>query len=630
MASPDIFLTTRTRPTIAVPQQIPTIAVPQQIPTVATQQRIPTVATPQRIPTVAVPQQIPTVAVPQRIPIVAIQQQIPIVSQRIPTVATSRQIPTVPQRQIPIVATPQQIPIVPQQMVAQREIREIELRPKQIEWANRAYNILLNNYGYIDTSRMGSGKTFIVIWLAKVIGIRLLIICPVTMENVWRTITTTYGIPVIDIISYASLRSKTGYQPRHGYLYRYDNITEEGRRTTSFVPTQKYIQLIDEGILLVFDEIQNIKNKSGQYKAASAMIHQIIVRGGRSRFGLLSGTPFDDETHAINLLRLIGYIRSPRLYQNNYLGTTVPEGLQELITACRTINRHETDLILNETPINRENVTKLAYILYTRVVKPNISGSMPPPDIHGLFNIKNGFFNINPKSAEELREGLIQLAKALKLNRIRNALEAGNINMQAINEEITEQPLDLGSVTLALVKIENAKIYDMARVAEYILSNFQGSKVIVSLNYTSSIKSLEILLHKYSPLLLYGNIKKQQRTDTINLFNTNPNYRVLIMNTAVGGVGVSLHDTIGNSPRYMLISPSYKLLDIIQAGGRIYRDGTMSDAVVRVFYGKGDFMAEDKILAALARKTLVLKGVIDEHLDDYLILPGEYPNEIEM
>ena len=102
------------------------------------------------------------------------------------------------------------------------------------------------------------------------------------------------------------------------------------------------------------------------------------------------------------------------------------------------------------------------------------------------------------------------------------------------------------------------------------------------------------------------------------------------MNTAVGGVGISLHDTVGNAPRFMLISPSHKLLEIIQAASRIYRDGTMSNAYVRVFYGKGNVGAEISILQALARKTTILKGVIDEHLNDLLLLPGEYPTEEEL
>lgn len=328
---PTVSISQVATPQVAIPQvAIPEVAIPRlTIPQVATPKlttskiSIPQAATPKvTIPQVATPQvtipkiSIPIVATPKvTIPQVAIPKiSIPqVATPKIPTAASLIKPITIPNGTSSI----------------EQEFQEIELRPRQLEWANKAYNILLHNYGYIDTSRMGSGKTFVLIWLAKAIGIRLLIVCPVIMQNVWKSITETYGIPTIGIISYASLRSKRGYQPSHIFLRRHDDgITEQGTKTLTFTPTQKYLRLVDEGIMVVFDEMQNIKNKSAQYKAAAALLHPIILRGGASRFALLSGTPFDEEEHAINLLKLIGYIRSPRLYYyDTYTHTTVLEGM---------------------------------------------------------------------------------------------------------------------------------------------------------------------------------------------------------------------------------------------------------------------------------------------------------------
>jgi hypothetical protein len=130
-------------------------------------------------------------------------------------------------------------------------------------------------------------------------------------------------------------------------------------------------------------------------------------------------------------------------------------------------------------------------------------------------------------------------------------------------------------------------------------------------------------------LILNGEIPPKKRGIIVQAFNENPNQRVLIMNTAVGGVGISLHDTRGDSPRFMLISPSYKLLEVTQAAGRIYRDGTSSDAVVRMFYGDGIAQSETGILTAMANKTKILEGAIDNEGSDALILPGNYETEIE-
>lgn len=130
---------------------------------------------------------------------------------------------------------------------------------------------------------MRSGKTYVTLKF----GFRLLIICPIIAQDVWRRTAAEYGVPVLDIISYQSLRSQTGRQPKHGFLNRHDNNTEGGIHQVNFSPTRSYLDLVDQGIMVVCDEIQNIKNNSAQYKACNALIRPIIEGGGRSRFGLL-------------------------------------------------------------------------------------------------------------------------------------------------------------------------------------------------------------------------------------------------------------------------------------------------------------------------------------------------------
>ena len=514
----------------------------------------------------------------------------------------------IPQARAPFNRAP-----VPSPVYAKVAAKELVLRPWQVDWAEQARNILLRNHGYIDTSRMGSGKTYVTLWLARTFRFRLLVICPVIMIDVWKRTAAEYGIPVVDIISYQSLRSQKNHQPKHGYLERYDNVTDGGNRQLNFVPTQAYLDLVGQGIMVVFDEIQNIKSISAQYKACSALLRPITSAGGRSRFGLLSGTPFDKEEHAVNLLKLMGYIRSHRLY--NYIRETreiVLEGMQELIDACNHIDRDETGRVLSEIPIAKSKMAHLCYTLYVRVIKVSISGAMPSPTtIKGSFDVKNGLFNINREKSEQLRSAIAELADAVHFNE-----RTGVADFRADN---------IGAVTTALVHIENAKIEDFARVATNILVSEKGSKVIISVNYTSSIEQIRNLLIMFSPLVLNGSIPARQRAPIVAAFNENPLNRVLIMNTAVGGVGISLHDTVGDAPRFMLMSPSYKLLEVTQAAGRIYRDGTISDATVRMFYGRGAGTTETNILNAMARKTQVLRGTLEENVTQDIVLPGEYP-----
>jgi hypothetical protein len=508
------------------------------------------------------------------------------------------------------------LPVIPRlASLFEVKVKDLELRPWQIDWAHRASDILLRNHGYIDTSRMRSGKTFVTLWLAKKFSFRVLIVCPVIAIDVWKRTAAEYGVDVIDIISYQSLRSQKNHQPKHGLLQRLDSFVGK-RNHVHFYPTKQYSDFINTGIFVIFDEIQNIKNNSDQYKACSSLILPLLS-GGRSRFGLLSGTPFDKEDHAVNLLRLIGYIRSPRLF--SVLPDSkelVLEGLQDLIDACRFINSSETDLVLSDLPPVKRNIPSLCYSLYIRVVKAHMSGAMTAPtDITGSFTVANGFYSICPDRASDLSAALADLALAVRFN---EGAGTAKINADSI-----------GAVTKALVRIENSKTLDWSRVASQSLTSDPSLKVVISVNYSSTITDLKSLLLPFDPLVLNGDVPAPKRSSIVQLFNDDPSHRLLLMNTSVGGVGISLYSPLPHSPRLMFLSPSYKLLDVTQAAARIYGPGMTSSATVHMFYGLGVGASESGILSALARKTQILKGTLDLDVTPDLVLPGDYPSFYE-
>jgi hypothetical protein len=91
-------------------------------------------------------------------------------------------------------------------------------------------------------------------------------------------------------------------------------------------------------------------------------------------------------------------------------------------------------------------------MLYIKVIKKNISGSMPAPTtVRGKFDVKNGFYHISDGRTEQLKIAIAALAKAVGFNE-----RTGTTNMRAEN---------IGAVTTALYQIELANVDDLARVA---------------------------------------------------------------------------------------------------------------------------------------------------------------------
>lgn len=238
----------------------------------------------------------------------------------------------------------------------------------------------------------------------------------------------------------------------------------------------------------------------------------------------------------------------------------------------------------------------------------NICGYMPKVDI------KNGFYNITNENDKTF------LCRAIDDLIIATNYDCDTGTVGTI--------VSLAAITKTWIDAECAKTYDMARQARKILIEILKSKCIIILNYSKCIHIVARYLSDYEPLILNGEMSMSQRNSIIKSFNEDPNYRVLIVNSTVG-VGISLHDMIGNAPRYMFISPSYKLMETCQNINRIYRSGTMSDVTVRIFYGNGEGLIESNIINAMTKKSEVLKGALDDVVRENIILPGDYETYYE-
>lgn len=496
--------------------------------------------------------------------------------------------------------------------------KPIILRPWQIEWSERISDILVSRHGYIDTSRLGAGKTFVTLYIAQKFNLRPLVICPVTVKDVWMKVIEEYKIPYINIISYRSLASVWSKQPKHGFLRRHDYIKttkKRGTRKVDFYPTEKYLDLLlQKNVLIVLDEVQSVKNDNAQNKSCRTLIGSMYDLPTQSRFALLSGTPFDKPIHAENLFRVMGFLRGRTLKSGKDLS-----GINEVIEKCSAIDPVTTaQVLMGKLSIKTriDTARNLLYELWLEVIKPAMSGAMPTPtNISAEFEPRNTFYKLHLDRLLEMSEAIEKLKNIVQYD--------------AENDTIALTGDFGGYIFSVLVSVENAKIEIFIHQALRYLQENNNNKVIVALNYYSTIEPVAEALAYYDPLILTGSVPPRDRKDVIQAFNENPSYRLLIMNTLVGGMGISLHDTSGDYPRVMLISPSFRLIEMAQAAGRIYRDNTRSIAKVRVVYVK-EFPEEFLIYKKLSEKSGVVHSLLEDDLSQDVIFPGEYPAEMEV
>ncbi|GAQ93138.1 hypothetical protein KFL_013200020, partial [Klebsormidium nitens] len=235
----------------------------------------------------------------------------------------------------------------------------IVLLPSQQPHVAKLWNILRRHAFALDFSSLGSGKTFSSSKIALELEMpHVVVICPVSVQPKWQEMHEKYGVPIKHNLSYCGIRSMKGKQPKHGLLTRRDYTVAvpqprgEPRRVekTDFGITNAFRSLLAEGVLLIADEMQHLKNVSSQFAACQTLIKAIkesCEAGGRSRVLMLSGSPIDKQEQAVTLFRSLNVMHHAELCKfNPGLRQMELRGISDIIEFCRSVDPVATDRIL--------------------------------------------------------------------------------------------------------------------------------------------------------------------------------------------------------------------------------------------------------------------------------------------
>ena len=171
-----------------------------------------------------------------------------------------------------------------------------------------------------------------------------------------------------------------------------------------------------------------------------------------------------------------------------------------------------------------------------------------------------------------------------------------------------DQKFPVVELLRARQKMELLKVDTFIEQAEDILE--EGSSVVIFLEFLESIDAVAKGLEKHKPLVMCGGVDAADRQLIVEQFQSNEKY-VLILQSRVGGVGLSLHDLHGR-PRVALISPSYSATTFKQVLGRIRRTGGKSPAIQRVVYIPAS--VESQIIKSVKKKINNLDLLYDADL----------------
>jgi hypothetical protein len=415
------------------------------------------------------------------------------------------------------------------------EAAEDLLRPYQVPAVATLLEALRLHKFTIDASETGLGKTFTAGAASRNMEMNVGVVCPANVVTKWTdTLIDIFGIEPEFVLSYNKLR--TG---KTDYLSRYD-----GGDRTHFE-----WHAVDD-VLLIFDEIHECANST-----------------------------------SLNARMLRAAIRNPYVY---VLG----------LSATATQDPRKMDDIGWGLGLHSKNNFWDWCLRYG--CKPGFFGGLDfnPKSKRGKQGLANIHATIFPRRAARLRRTDPDVAKDLPDNvvivevvdiekvkvseEMKDILDAELAKIQAsMDSDATkaeEKEMEVSSLVTNTRERQLSELGKVPFMYDRLMELLdQGRHVGIFLQFSGSILAMEKLIAKDKEARwrkYVGGMTRKKRDEVIKEFNENK-IPILILQGDAGSASIDLHDTI---------SPGYSAIKLIQALGRMDRNGAKSDILQYIVF----------------------------------------------
>lgn len=385
-------------------------------------------------------------------------------------------------------------------------------------------NAYLNNQCILDASDTGTGKTYTTCYLAKIMNLKLFVICPKSIINTWKNVSNIFDVKYYGITNYELLQYCKYYTQESGN--KRIKGTYISKNNNNII---KYKWNLPSDTLLVFDEAHRCKNEktvnSHILMAASQISTKIL---------LLSATIADKPEY----FKIAGYIMN--FYPH-------PRHFRKWWKNILNENKHTNGLKTVHSKIFPHK------------------GSRMKMEQLGLQFPKN-----------QIKAQCYTMENADKIEKTYRDLEN---EIKTLKEQEKNAACALVAILRARQKIELYKIPTFVELTKTHLEN--NLSVVIFVNFTETLMQLADMLN--TDCIVYGQQSFDERMKNIEDFIENRE-NLIICNIRAGGVGIDLNDKYGNHQRISLISPTWSAQDLIQSFGRIYRADNKTPALQRIIF----------------------------------------------
>ena len=467
---------------------------------------------------------------------------------------------------------------------------DFKLKPYQHQLETIEYGITHNKW--LMLLDMGLGKSMCIIhlarWLRKNRGLKhCLIICGInTLKSNWKKeiglhCDDDYRVVGEKVsskgnISYATIHERA-MEIRKGIKEFFIITNIESLRSKEVVEAINSRKDID---MLVVDEIHKAANKSSQ------QCDGLLKLDATYKIGATGTLIVNSPLSAYTSLRWLGIDKASLTNFKREYCVFGGFGGHEII------GYRNLELLRNEIDENSLRKTK-GEVLKDLPSKTVIKEYVTLDDKH------REFYN-------NIRKGVKDECLKVELNKN---------NILALTTRLRQATVCPSILTIE--KINSSKLERAVDLTEQIIA--ENNKVVILSTFKEPVYELKKLLADYSPLIGTGDMKDEEVSNNIDIFQKDPNHKLFIGTISKCGTGITL-----NAASYMImLDTPFTASSTEQAEDRIYRIGTTKP--VFIYQLICEKTIDERVAKIIERKGAMSDYLVDDTIsNDSLKILKEY------
>jgi len=439
----------------------------------------------------------------------------------------------------------------------------------------------------VDASSTGTGKSYISLALALHLGLKPMIICPLSVIPSWLQVAKFFNTKLFGIANYEMIKGCKYYNadmenvncPFVDKMKIYDIMDEENDFSPVFKKKKpkKKINIKDTSKSTNKNTNKDDKNDNKDNNIDDNIVEKLTYNVQFPADVLI----IFDEAHrcknsdSINSAFLLSFKKA----ENKILLLSA--------TLCDKIEHFGVFAVLFDL-IDKPRDLKYWFMKQEKA-NPQKYSHIKEDDDKQLFSIHNALF---PRRGARMK--IKELGDKFPQNNItaqsylcndyeKVAFEYAEINLALENLKQKEnRAFALARILRARQRIELYKVpIFIDLITDALLDGFS---IVVFVNFRDTM--FKLADHFRTECLINGGQSIDERAKCINNFQKDRE-RLIICNIQSGSVGINLHDLNGNFPRMSLINPTWSGQLILQALGRIFRAGSKTPCIQKIIFCAG-------------------------------------------